>query len=177
MCICVFQTSPRFNCSSDADCQKHLGSVLANGEHELWFKPFNCPEGSRRTHDHRSCFAVIQVQLRGSASHPLSPPIKPRASVRSRDGVRLSRKTGRCKMCSRRSWKPSACPPHLSPVVLSSNPMLDVNNFTIFIKNSIRFPHFNVVRWVHQAAKLLKAASFLILNPTASVSEGIFPPR
>lgn len=76
----------------------------------------------------------------------------------------------------------SACPPKpSSPVVLSSKPMLDVKNFTIFIKNSIRFPLFNVTRWVQAAQQMVVAhnqnLSFPIMNPTSSVSEGIFPPR
>lgn len=60
--------------------------------------------------------------------------------------------------------------------------MLDVTNFTIFIKNSVRFPLFNVTRWVHQPARpklhtrKLKVGLFLVFNPNVSVSEGIFPP-
>lgn len=145
MCICVFQTSSRFSCNNNTDCEKHFGSILANGEHQLWF-----PDSWHLTHQRRSCFSVTQVQLQESVCH--RPTMKPRANVRSRDGVRLSRKTTTCKMCTHRSWKPFACPRHLSvSVTLYRNPMLDVENFTIFIKNSVRFPLFNVTRWVRQA--------------------------
>lgn len=40
VCVCVFQTSPMFSCESDEECQEEIGSNLANGEHELRFKPF-----------------------------------------------------------------------------------------------------------------------------------------
>uniref|UniRef100_A0A668RB25 P2X purinoceptor n=1 Tax=Oreochromis aureus TaxID=47969 RepID=A0A668RB25_OREAU len=49
-------------------------------------------------------------------------------------------------MCEMEGWCPfHLCPCHVSVCISHSEPM-DVNNFTIFIKNSIRFPLFNVTR-------------------------------
>lgn len=50
VCICVFQTSLKFNCSKDEHCQKHFGSILTNGERDMWLEPFNYPERYRLKH-------------------------------------------------------------------------------------------------------------------------------
>uniref|UniRef100_UPI0037E95282 P2X purinoceptor 3a isoform X2 n=1 Tax=Semicossyphus pulcher TaxID=241346 RepID=UPI0037E95282 len=55
-------------------------------------------------------------------------------------GTCLNSSDGSKGMCEIEGW----CPAENDGVVVM--PMLDVNNFTIFIKNSIRFPLFNVTR-------------------------------
>ncbi|XP_060903997.1 P2X purinoceptor 3a [Labrus mixtus] len=55
-------------------------------------------------------------------------------------GVCLKSSNNSQGMCEIEGW----CPAENDSVIVT--PMLDVNNFTIFIKNSIRFPLFNVTR-------------------------------
>lgn len=171
-CICVFQTSSRFRCESDADCQKHFGSVLANGERQLWFQPFNCPEGYRLTHNHHSWVSATQVLLRGCASHLLAPPMKPRAGVRSRAGVRLSRKASRCKRRSSRSGMNL----RLSSSPLSSHPFQRSHAGCEQLHHLHQEQHSFPALQRRQVGPSSKAASFLILKPTVSLSEGTFPP-
>ncbi|KAM7000618.1 P2X purinoceptor 3a [Tautogolabrus adspersus] len=83
------ETGWRFGCTTNEDCQKHMGSILSNG--------------------------VIT-------------------------GVCLKSSNNSKGMCEIEGW----CPAENDSVIVT--PMLDVNNFTIFIKNSIRFPLFNVTR-------------------------------
>ncbi|XP_059202550.1 P2X purinoceptor 3a [Centropristis striata] len=79
----------KFKCTTDADCTKHLGSVLSNGVITgVCIRPYNSTDG-------------------------------------------------RCEIYG---W----CPAENDEVTIE--PMLDVNNFTIFIKNSVRFPLFDVTR-------------------------------
>ncbi|CAL8264298.1 unnamed protein product [Lota lota] len=73
--------------------------------------------------------------------------------------------TGRCHKafnaskgnCEIQGW----CP--VENVSLGREPMVDVNNFTIFIKNSIRFPVFDVTRGnlpKHMTSKEIKTCSY-----------------
>ncbi|XP_070994492.1 P2X purinoceptor 3-like [Oncorhynchus clarkii lewisi] len=81
------ESDVKYECETDEDCDKHLGSFLGNG-------------------------------------------IITGACVNSSEG-------GRCEM---EGW----CPAENDKVIMQ--PMMEVENFTIFIKNSIRFPMFNVTR-------------------------------
>ncbi|XP_054648208.1 P2X purinoceptor 3a isoform X1 [Dunckerocampus dactyliophorus] len=83
------ETQKIYNCSTDDDCQQHLGSILTNG---------------RIT------------------------------------GVCLPNMTESGGQCEIEGW----CPAENDSI--DPEPMLDVENFTIFIKNSIRFPLFNIIR-------------------------------
>ncbi|KAK9518117.1 hypothetical protein VZT92_023437 [Zoarces viviparus] len=85
------EVGKKFNCITDDDCDKHIGSILSNGR-------------------------ITGVCL----------------NVTSSNGTK-----GRCQI---EGW----CPAEDDRVKI--DPMLDVNNFTIFIKNSVRFPLFNVTR-------------------------------
>lgn len=136
-----------------------------------------------QTHNHRSWFSVTHRCNYGSVSPTCSPrqwnqgPVWDRGMV---SGWAGKPQDVRCAHTDAGSL--SIVLLMSSSVVLSSNPMLDVNNFTIFIKNSIRFPLFNLTRWVHQPAQRkpvthnLIVGLFLIISPNVSVSEGIFPP-
>ncbi|KAM7389799.1 hypothetical protein PAMP_023755 [Pampus punctatissimus] len=75
----------------------------------------------------------------------LNPSMTPRDSVRLKDGVQLSVKIKNCDI-SLTEKLDSHPHPSFSVDTLLSKPMLDVKNFTIFIKNSIRFPLFDVTR-------------------------------
>uniref|UniRef100_A0A7N6B6U6 P2X purinoceptor n=1 Tax=Anabas testudineus TaxID=64144 RepID=A0A7N6B6U6_ANATE len=50
-------------------------------------------------------------------------------------------------------------------------PMLDVKNFTIFIKNSIRFPLFNVTRWIKNCVYHPKTNPFCPIFHLGDVSQ------
>ncbi|XP_061582307.1 P2X purinoceptor 3a isoform X2 [Cololabis saira] len=93
-----------FQCSTDADCHKHLGSVRANGI------------------------------ITGAC-------------------IDISESKGRCEI---EAW----CPAENDKV--KNTPMANVENFTIFIKNSIRFPLFNVTRgnFLSMSEKQIKTCTY-----------------
>ncbi|KAF1384779.1 hypothetical protein PFLUV_G00123700 [Perca fluviatilis] len=81
----------KFSCTTDKDCHKHFGNILANG-------------------------VITGVCIQPSNNT----------------------KNGQCEI---EGWCPAE-----NDDQAKIRPMIDVNNFTIFIKNSIRFPLFNVTR-------------------------------
>ncbi|XP_028262206.1 P2X purinoceptor 3-like [Parambassis ranga] len=78
--------------------------------------------------------------------------------------------TGRCvpfkndiKMCEIKGW----CPAEIDTIEI--NPMMEVENFTIFIKNSIRFPIFNYTKGNFPStitSKYIKTCKFDMVNNT-----------